>query len=265
MYVDATRALTIDEVARLPSDAFKLSAKAGYVGGYNRGIHWLKFTLEPFSQDADAMQYMRVSPTYLDSVTLYIMNANGEINEFISGEMREDWATKHDRALLFELPAISHPTTAYIRLETINTHTLVADVYSRPAYFRALLVDYTLSGIFIGLLLTLLVINLSHNKWRSDENFRYYLLFVGASLLVFLTVHGWLALWLPNDWKSLVNYLPQLTTLLYLFVLSQFYHALFAFSPKATPSYFALSRVYQLTIVLGVIALAIDFYILGFG
>ncbi len=261
VYVDSTRELTIDEVVRLPANAFKLSPKAGYVGGYNRAIHWLKFTLEPFDQDADAMQYMRISPTYLDSVTLYIINANGEMKEFVSGELQEDWAAKHERAFVFDLPAISQPTTAYIRLETINTHTLVADVYSRPAYFRALLFDYTLSGIFIGLLFTLLVINLSHNKWRSDENFRYYLLFVAASLLVFLTVHGWLALWLSNGWKPLVNYLPQLTTLLYLFILSQFYHALFAFSRKSTPTYFALSRVYQLAIVVGVVALAMDFYI----
>ncbi|MGC9387317.1 MAG: sensor histidine kinase [Hydrogenovibrio sp.] len=258
VYVDFTQTLDVEQVAKLPDADFKPVPETGYVGGYNRSVHWLKFTLRPI---ADERLFLRVVPTYQDYLTLYLAKPSGGFQEMASGELVEDWQTKADRAFVFELPLLSQPVTAYLRLKTINTNTVVAKVYNAPAYHRALFIDYTLSGIYIGLLLILIAINIGQGKWRTDLDFRYYLLFVLASLFVFMSGNGWVAMLVPNDWKTVVNYLPQLTTLIYLWVLLRFYHQLFGFDRQKTPIFYGISRAMEALTWLGGVSLLFDFYI----
>ncbi|WP_321277128.1 sensor histidine kinase [Thiomicrorhabdus indica] len=260
VYIDQSKSLAIQDITQLNDDAFRPVAKAGYVGGYNRFHHWLKFTIQP-PEDRKSSLILRVSPTYLDSVTLYLPDAAGGFRVLRSGDTVETQATQSDRALLFELGVMSEPTTAYIEFHAINTHTLVADIYSPDNYRHALLVDYALSGIFIGLLLALIFINLGYGQWRTDASFRNYLLFIFASLLVFIAVHGWVQYFLPDSWRGWGNYLPQLTTLIYLWVLNSVHRALFEFERHTTPVYYWISKIYQLSVVLGFVSLVFDFYI----
>lgn len=260
VYIDPTKKLTIDDVVDLPGDSFKLAPKAGYVGGYNRFHHWLKFTITP-PVNSSAPLLMRVSPTYLDEVILYLPNPDGSFRVLRSGDTVLSREEQSDRTFLFELGQITEPTTAYIQFHAINTNTLVADIYSPNDYRNALLIDYSLSGIFIGLLIALIFINLGYGQWRTDASFRNYLLFILASLLVFIAVHGWIHYFLPDDWRDFGNYLPQLTTLIYLWVLNSVHRALFDFDRQKTPTYYWVSKVYQLSILIGLVSLMFDFYI----
>ena len=258
-YVDSTAQKTIHEITQLTNDAFKIVPKAGYVGGYDRSIHWLKFTLKPFDNHQKPL-LMRISPSYLDYVTLYIPDNQDGFKVFESGELSEARATQSDRAFLFEIPDITQPTTAYLRVETINTHTVVADIYTETTYRKSLWIDYTLSGMYIGLLLTLIVINFGYGKWRNNMSFRFYLLLLITSLLVFVVSHGWLVLVTPDYWKTWINYLPQIMTLLYLLALTIFYHLLFEFKRPTTPIYFWISEGFLFAITFDFLSLAFDFY-----
>jgi len=259
VHEDVTGTQTIAEIAQRPDSDFHAAPRAGFVGGYTRSVHWLKFTLKPLANQQPPL-FLRVIPSYQDFLTLYLPTPAGDYRSIPSGDHIEDWQDKTDRAFVFKLPSLSEPVTAYLRLESNHTHTVVAQVYNDPAYHQALLVDFTLSGIFMGLLIILIVINLSHRKWRTDVDFRYYLLLIIASLSVFVTNSGWLPLWLDNDWKPWVDFLPQLTTLVYLLVLAKFYHVLFDFDYH-TPIYSGISRIFQTLIGVGFVALLFDFYV----
>lgn len=258
--LDQEKSLTIEDIAQLSDSDFRPVSKAGYVGGYNRFHHWLKFTIYPAENSSNPL-IMRVSPTYLDEVTLYLPDNQGGFKSFVSGDTVETRENKSDRALLFEIGVLQQPVTAYIQFHAINTNTLVADIYSLASYRDALLLDYSLSGIFMGLLLALIFVNLGYGQWRTDKSFRHYLLFVIASLLVFIAVHGWIHYFLADKWRMFGNYLPQITTLIYLLVLNLVHHSLFKFERQQTPAYFGISKLYQLFVLIGFVALLFDFYI----
>lgn len=262
-FVDATGTHNIDTVSQLPDGAFQSAPRAGYVGGYNRNIHWLRFTL-PASESAGEPLFMRVMPTYSDFITLYLPDNAREEEGFIeqrSGELVEDWNNKADRAFTFKFPSAERPRTLYLRLESRNSAMLVANIYTHQSYLRAIQIDNLLSGAFLGLLLTLLGINISHGKWRVDVSFRRYLVFILASLTTFISNNGWLAMWAPSEWRSWVIFMPQVTTLLYILALALFYHSLFRFSRQRSPFSFWISHSYLFIAGLGFIALWLDFYI----
>ncbi|SIQ59002.1 sensor histidine kinase [Marinobacterium stanieri] len=255
-YVDSTQTLGIDSVANLPASAFKQAPKAGYVGGYNRSIQWLKFRLPPSSGPS----LLRIKPAYTDYVTLYQPD-DGDFKVTERGELSEVEVGRFDRAIVFELEPVESESTYYLRIETENTSTVVAQVYTQQGYLRAVMLDSMVAGSFIGLLITLIVVNLSYQRWRNDLGFRYYILFVIASLMVFLSVDGWLLLVSPQWLKPLVSYLPQLTTLLYLLSVAVFYQALFGFALAESRYCLWISRIYQLAILLGGGALIVGAYI----
>jgi len=262
-FVDSDRAHTIETISRLPESAFTQAPPAGYVGGYNRAVHWLRFTL-PASESPGEPLIMRAMPTYADYITLYQPDQTMSETGFAaqkSGELAEDWTKKIDRAFVFELQTSDQPRTLYLRVESSNSNMLVAEIYTPQGYLSAIQTDDLLSGLFIGLLLTLIAMNISHGKWRMDASFRYYVIFIFASLMVFLSNNGWLALWLPARWLYWIIYLPQLTTLFYMASLAAFYHSLFGFERKQSPVYYWLSRGYLLVIGLGLASLLFDFYV----
>ncbi len=259
-YVDNSAQKTIQDIARLPESAFKTASPAGYAGGYNRAIHWLKFTLYPL-QETSQKVWLRITPTYLDYITLYIPDRHGHFNTIESGELSDTRKIKKDRAFTFAINNVKQPTTAYLRIEANNSHTVIADVYTDDAYHQALLFDYTFSGIFIGLLFTLVIINLLYIKWTRERNFRYYFNFVLASLVLFLDTHGWFALLAPANWNVWMNYLPQFTTLFYMSSLALFYHYVFNFKRQTNAVYFWISGGYLALTFVGFLSLAVDLYI----
>lgn len=261
-YVDSDRIHNIETITSLPG-VFKTAPKAGYVGGYNRAVHWLRFVLPPLDSPGETL-FLRINPAYTDYITLYMPDPSLEHPSFTrmeSGELVEDWQQKNDRALVFELEAASQPRTLYLRIESTNTITLVAKVYNLSGYLNALRIDHILSGTFIGLLLTLFCINASNTKGRKEKEIRYYLLLIVSSMGVFLAGGSWMLPLIPDDWKAWATYLPQLTTLFYISCLTLFYHVLLGFDWQKTPLSFGLSSGYLLLIGGGFIALSLDYYV----
>ena len=267
-YIDSTASQSIETIASLPDSAFEKAPKAGYIGGYNRFVHWLKFTLPPANnfdntQAGDPL-ILRISPAYTDYLTLYSPNSSTNKNFFTateSGELIENWQKKTDRAFVFELATSHQPQIFYLRMESTNTNTLIARIYNNESYLHRLLFECLLSGGFIGLLLTLFFINVSNNKWRKNKNIRHYLFLIVVSLLVFLTGDGWMVLFFPNKWKFWAVYLPQISTLFYMIALAFFYHSLFGFNRHKKAILFWLSSSYLLLVVSGFMFLLLDYFV----
>ena len=262
-YVDSSNELTIHDIVDLPDNRFKKAPAAGYVGGYNRYVHWLRFTL-PAADVAEKTRILRVQPTYTDYVTLYIPNPidhqQPSYSVIESGEFGEDLVAKVDRAFTFELTTRTEPQTLYIRLQSLNSNTLVAKYHQPADYIATIEIETLLAGLFMGLLLTFITINLGYGKWRSDRSFRYYLMFLSASLLVFLANNGWLTLYLPSSWLPWTAPLQQLSTILYLATLALLYHALFKFSRQTSPIQYWFSISYFVIAFIGIVVFVMGFY-----
>ncbi|WP_417504230.1 7TM diverse intracellular signaling domain-containing protein [Marinomonas gallaica] len=257
-YVDKNNNQTFETIKQLPASSFTQAPKAGYVGGYNRFTHWLRFTIPASDQPGEKL-ILRTHPAYTDILTLYVPKTTGlGYRRINNGEQIENWETKTDNAFTFTLTARAKPVTVYLSTRSTNTNTIVATLYNEYGYSRALHFERTLSGLFIGLLLTLIILNLSYTRWHRDKAFRYYLVFIIASLAVFLSLNRWLLL-MPNEWRSWGSLLPQATTLFYMWALAMLYHNLFEFQESALKR--RISLFYQSLIFIGVIALIYEYYV----
>lgn len=255
-FVDKGADLSFEDILALPENAFQQAPKAGYVGGYNRYVHWLRFTVP--ATDKGERLILRTLPSYTDYLTLYVPNQDGTYTRHIKGESVEDWQLKTDDAFIFELTGQTQAREVYLRTQSTNTNTIVATLFTLQGYWSSLYLDQTWAGVFIGLLLTFLLLSISPRRWREDTLFAYYFLFIVASLLVFLSTQRWLLL-VPNSWRSWVSLMPQCTTLLYMLALSLLYYKLFRFEQSRYWRW--LTHSYQFTIFIGVIALMIDLYV----
>lgn len=261
-FVDSAGDMRIEAIARLSDERFRKAPEAGYVAGYSRSAHWLRFSLSPSEMVGETL-ILRIKPAYTDYITLYQPDRQGGAGFKVTqgGERTADLSGRFDRALVFELRPVQRTSTFYLRVETENTITVVAQIYPRQAYMQAVGIDHLIAGLFVGLLITLIALNSSYQTWRKDQGFRYYIIFVFASLLVFLSVDGWLLLFLPAHLKPLLVYMPQLTTLFYLMSVAVFYHTLFGFHRQTRPVCYWLSKCYQALIVLGALSLASGYYV----
>ncbi|MCZ2720969.1 sensor histidine kinase [Marinomonas sp. 15G1-11] len=256
-YVDQSGQQVFDDIIHLPEASFEHAPDAGYVGGYNRFVHWLRFTV-PASDKAGETLILRTYPTYTDTITLHMPNSVPSLyTHMLNGEQVENRDIKTDKAFIFEFTSTTEPRTFYLSTQSTNTNTIVATLYNKYGYARALRIDYLLSGLFIGLLVTLIFLNLGYTRWSIDKVFRYYLLFVISSLLVFLAINRFL--FLPSEWRTLESQLPQATTLFYMWSLALLYHALFEFNKHRLQR--ILSYTYQLLSFIGIITLVYGVYV----
>ena len=261
-FVDREHEHSIETIRQLPDSAFKKAPAAGYAGGYNRAVHWLRFTLPPSTQPGETL-WFRIQPAYTDYLTLYRLAASSN-HAFIrnpSGELVENWEAKTDRAFVFQLDAQDKAQVLYLRVASTNNHSVIARVYSQPGYIGRLWVDYTLSGLFIGLLIALFILNISRYREHKDRLVRPYLVLVAASLFTFISGDNWIMLLLPDSSKSWASYLPQVGTLIYMLALSFFYHRLFAFQRQSNPVCYSVSIGYMCLTATGFLALFSDRYI----
>ncbi|OPX55026.1 Signal transduction histidine kinase [Oceanospirillum multiglobuliferum] len=261
-FVDKEHRHTLETIRQLPDNAFKKAPVTGYAGGYNRAVHWLRFTIPAATQPGQPL-WLRIHPAYTDFLTLYRPDTSSD-DTFVSvpsGEMVENWEKKTDRAFVFQLHAQNQAQRFYLRLSSSNNHSVIARVYSQSGYIGRVWVDYTLSGLYIGLLIALFILNIRHHKVHKNKLNTPYLALVAASLFTFISGDNWIMLLLPDSSKAWASYLPQVGTLIYTLTLSFFYHRLFEFQRQRNPIGYYLSIGFMGLTAIGFLALLLDLYI----
>lgn len=188
-----------------------------FAGGYTRQVHWFRFTLPAPPPQASAGGIRRlmleVQPSYLDDVRLYVPQpgAPGKFEERVAGDL-QPYASRElpNRNFIFYLHfASAEPQTYYLRLRTSSSSFLLLRTWTPPELARAQTQEYALLGLYYGLMLALLFLNLWHGQWRQEPAYLPFIAYLIAMILLMLGVNGLVSEYLlpehpeiASDWVS---------------------------------------------------------------
>jgi len=207
----APGAWTIDDVAGGRAGAFSLLA-GHFVSGFGgtRDV-WLRFTLESARRTTTEWQ-LRVLPTYLDSIDLYLPEADGW-RMLHGGDTQPFFQRKiEDRAVVFpiELPSAT-PQTFYLHLRHDGNFNAYFTLYTPEQRQRLLITEGALFGLYFGVVLVLLVINLLHWVTLREFIFIEFILYLGLRGVYFVAYDGLLFQYVLPNRPDLVRDLIQFT------------------------------------------------------
>lgn len=197
------------------SDDFRL-VPHGFSAGFTRQVHWLRFTLRPPPPGADGERVLllEIHPPYLDNLQLYWPDAFAADGYSVrySGDLlpytdREFPYRSFVHRLRF---GSDQPVTVYLRLQTSSSSLVSLEAWEPERLIKASTREYLWLGIFFGMLLVSLLINLWSGLWRTRPLYRAYLLHLVTSSFLMLGMNGLPAeLWLmdrplwAHHWTSL--------------------------------------------------------------
>ena len=191
---------TIESVSQ-PSRAAEFKpAPNGFSVGYTRKVHWLRFTLAappaaPATPHPQARAgLLEIHPPTLDDLRLYSPSASqpGTFDLWQAGDLlpyaaREIKYRGFVHRIVF---ADAQAMTVYVRLQTNGSSVVMLSWWEPSEFFSAAAKEYALIGVFFGLLLAGLVLNLRHRWLKADPLFRRFLAYQLATLFMLLGING---------------------------------------------------------------------------
>jgi diguanylate cyclase (GGDEF)-like protein len=133
IYIDDSAKLGIDQIARLPSSAFK-PVHGGLALSYTHSAAWLRFELPP-SATPDKPWWLEIQPPILDSIELYQAQADGWHVRRAGDRLPYRQRELVHRFFIFELAPSSPgaPQPLFLRIETSSSLYLQANLWSMGA------------------------------------------------------------------------------------------------------------------------------------
>lgn len=187
--------------------------------GYSQSAFWLKVEMPPHAQQ----RYLRVRPSYLDNVTLYLPAdpRNSDWHALHSGDQipmvdRAVWTN----SLMFPLPASQKPQTLYLRLKTSSTSLLNIGVLSSHDLQRQELLS-ALGPLISVAIMAAILIWASLDYWANRQRLVGMFVLVQITQIAFvLAISGFIPLlWPTLTWAdtltSLIVALTIALTLLF--------------------------------------------------
>ena len=122
--------------------------------GYTQNVHWFRWTIDPaYSKRAE--WWLQISPTFLDSATLFVPQEDGTYEPVRVGDhwplSKRSYQGRH-----FLVPislASDKLLTYYLRVQTSSTMTLGLTLWRPEAYAATVTLEDTLYGVMFGLIL----------------------------------------------------------------------------------------------------------------
>lgn len=197
---DAGGTLSLDEVLaaeRRPGGAGFTPLSGPFSKGYTRDAYWLRLEIAR-TLDAAADWWLVAWPPFVDDVRLYTPDASGAYTERRAG----DHVPVADRALavretVFPLTLDVAPRTVYLRVASTSALTLSLQLWTPQAYTERSVFTNTRQGVFVGLLVTAIVVSLLSALWLR----RWLFVIATAYLCVYGALHFAL-----NGYDQLVLY-----------------------------------------------------------
>jgi len=192
LLIDPSGQLSVDEVEK---GSFEPSG-ADIVRGYSSAVLWLKIevqaTVEPL--------YLRVRPTFLDSLTLYWRDpvAGAGWGKMVSGDL----IALNDRPLpsmSFVFPIDpSVQTTYFLRLDTTSTNIMSTEALLLEELVKEELQDQFWQMVYYGLMFWILVWAIADFIIRRQPVVGFFVAAQLAQILYAWVAFGYLALMLPS-------------------------------------------------------------------
>lgn len=161
---------------------------------------WLRFTLTSTAPRTTEW-VLRILPTYLDHVDLYQPEAGGWVKIPNGDALPFAARPLDDRAAAFRLKLNpDEPRTFYLHLRHGGFLNVYPMLYTPAAYQRVLMQESLIFGLYFGVALLFLLVNLGHWITLRELIFLEFSVYLAVRGLYFLTYDGLAYQWLlPND------------------------------------------------------------------
>ena len=183
----------IDDIAGADESRF-IPLKTTFSAGYTRRVHWLRITLQ---REASAPRnwLLEVSPSYLDDVRLYTpaLAVGRGFDERRSGDHLPFSAREiAHRNFVFSLtfPQDTSPYVVYLRVQTTSTSTAQVSVWQPDAFDTALMREYAVLGVMLGMLLLLWANSLTHWIHLKEKVFLLFVCQILSMLITYVGING---------------------------------------------------------------------------
>lgn len=173
------------------------SVPDGFSAGYNRSIHWLRFTLKAPPPDAQGLRQtlLEIHPPYVDDLQIYLSQLDNKDNPFdirYGGDLRPQASKEYDyRGFVYHvLFQDERPRTVYVRLQTTSSSVLIVKAWKPSDFFAKISREYALFGVLLGFVFTGLLANIWQGLWRREEIYRRYIAYLLSTLINLLGING---------------------------------------------------------------------------
>jgi signal transduction histidine kinase len=158
--------------------------------GYTPCEHWFHWKLSALPQPAGKW-WLQISPTFLDSVVVYAVQADGRVDELRMGDhIPHVQRAVPARHFLIPLDLISSDTEYYVSVRTSSTLTLTLTLRKPEAYVNYASRENMFYGVLFGLSIAVMVICFIGGAWFREPFYFVMAAFVFCNALSHFILNG---------------------------------------------------------------------------
>ena len=151
---------------------------------FTKSVIWCKIKVKKTNKED---LYLDVRPRILNTVVFYTIYKDGHIDSVLRGTMHRVLHGEQGGEFLFHLSPDA--TAYYLKIKT-NTRLFVNLTLLKKENIISKRQDFTINGIYAGILLMIFIYNLFLFFSSSDKIYFYYLLHLSATFINFLYLSG---------------------------------------------------------------------------
>lgn len=239
---------------------FSRKVEKGFSGGYTNDAFWFKLTLQASSEPSRI--YLEVQPTYLDYVSLYWPDDQGNFQEQHLGD-RVAFSQRpiHSRGFVFPVDLGALEKTAYLRLKTSSSSLMLVKVWQRDAFHQKNQRDYFLFALLLGIGISLIFFN--SLQMVGQKSFMYYafIFFLVVQVIAIFVINGFASEFLFPNQPEIDSAFVGVVTMLLLMTISLGHYFFLRLSWQETPILFSLTWGGVLLSVVGIAGAISGFYV----
>jgi len=199
--VDFNSSLAVEDVQHLD---FTSHQKAIPNFGFLAPIYWFKVQLTYRNDICQENWWLNIDYPLLDFVTLYIFDSKHNlISTKKSGDLYDESLKEiKQNKILFSLPSQEAQTyTLYIKVQTSSSMLVPIYIMSHKVLLEQTHLNQTLSGLYYGILLILILFNTITFFYTKERIYALYVLFVSSYALWQLSFDGLGVLYFWGDFQ----------------------------------------------------------------
>ncbi|AQT62016.1 7TM-DISM domain-containing protein [Cellvibrio sp. PSBB023] len=200
---DANSSASVNDLTKIDHSFYnqlKYSRNNKMSFGYTQNVHWFRWTIDPaYSKRAE--WWLQISPTFLDSATLFVPQEDGTYEPVRVGDhwplSKRSYQGRH-----FLVPinlASDKLLTYYLRVQTSSTMTLGLTLWRPEAYAATVTLEDTLYGVMFGLILATVLVSMISGIWLRQPFYFLISAYLLALALAHLSLNGYDQLWFYRD------------------------------------------------------------------
>lgn len=189
VYKDPSESLTLDDVAALNAQGKFIPTRDAISEGYIRSAVW-GHTKISRPEEASRVWGLSITPSYLDRVDIFVLHEGKLIEHLVAGDQVVD--SEHDLHSRHHIVEMDFPVGTfdlYFRIKTTSTSLMLFKMIPEAEIIDFIDLNVILEGALIGVLFTMLIINLINSIWlRSSLFLSFFLYEIGIIVTILLSV-----------------------------------------------------------------------------